>query len=81
MTKINSKHFPKKSSELTRPSELAPSGLAQHPCTNEFDLENSFLSFVLEKNLIILAVLFSCLVFMLHSLVHVDVTGGDSFQN
>ena len=32
MTKINSKLFPKKSSELARSSELAPSELAQHPC-------------------------------------------------
>ena len=33
MTKISSKLFPKKSSELARSSELAPSELAQHPCS------------------------------------------------
>ena len=32
MKKIISKLFPKKSSELARSSELAPSELAQHPC-------------------------------------------------
>ena len=32
MTKNNFKLFPKKSSELARSSELAPSELAKHPC-------------------------------------------------
>ena len=43
MTKINSKLFPKKSSELARSSELAPSELAEHPCIDSH--KHTFLSF------------------------------------